>query len=549
MPVATRAEFVGRRRRIQAVLGAYRGGRRGVLVHGMGNLGKSSLAARVAARMPRHRTAVVYGKCHALAVFAALKGVVEEIADGMPYETARPLLDEVATLEKEVTDNDIALGSALRRLLRGTLNTHPVLLVLDDLEQSLATPAADRADVQPAAGFREALAAVLTAFAKAATASRLLLTSRYDFVLPDGAGDDLATGLVRVPLAPMGPRERQKQVRAKARAEGKEEAEAAAGAMIERALAAAAGNPGLQDTLTRPILAGEAEAALAAIATVEAFRATGRQPPEGEDPGDFFKRMAFGTYKGALSCAERVALSAATLFSLDIPIPRPALEAVAAELGLADPARALDRLLALGLLDDWGAMSVGRGAPSLPHAALNPLARPLADPLSAADAERLAAAALGPLAAAWRDGDGDFPYDPRAVEVTRLALLAGAPEPALLEAAAEAAVIFLFEIVHAAPAAVALARPALDALAAAGHPPGAVLLGKTINAAEQRETSTCRTGFSSRRAGGTTSSPTSVPSPRPSRRPAGPSVGELAEALRVELRSEAAAGLRDPERS
>ena len=89
VPVATRAEFVGRRRRIQAVLGAYRGGRRGVLVHGMGNLGKSSLAARVAARMPRHRTAVVYGKCHALAVFAALKGVVEEIADGMPYETAK----------------------------------------------------------------------------------------------------------------------------------------------------------------------------------------------------------------------------------------------------------------------------------------------------------------------------------------------------------------------------------------------------------------------------------------------------------------------------
>ncbi len=185
-----------------------------------------------------------------------------------------------------------------------------------------------------------------------------------------------------MPLAPMGPRERQKQVRTKARAEGKEETEAAAGATIERALAAAAGNPDLQDTLTRPILAGEAEAALAAIATVEAFRKTGRQPPEGEDPGDFFKRMAFGTYTGALSGAEQVALSAATLFSLDIPIPRPALEAVAAELGLADPARALDRLLALGLLDDWGAMSVGRGAPSLPHAAStrSPARSPIACP-------------------------------------------------------------------------------------------------------------------------------------------------------------------------
>ena len=485
VPVATRAEFVGRRRKIQEALAAYRGGRKGVLVHGMGNLGKSSLAARVAARMPRHRTAVVFGRCHALAVFGALKGAIEEVADGMALNEAKVLVDEVAALETEVTAREAALGEALRRLLRGTLNTHPVLLILDDLEQSLETPAADRPEVQPAAGYRDALAAVLAAFGKATTASRLLLTSRYDFVLPDGAGGDLAAGLVRVPLAPMGPRERQKQVRAKARAEGKEETEAAAPETIEAALAAAAGNPGLQDTLTRPILAGEAGAAAAAIATVEAFRATGKQPPAGEDPGDFFKRMAFGTYTGALSGAERVALSAATLFSLEMPIPRPALEAAAAELGLADPARALDRLLALGLLDDWGVMSVGRGAPSLPHAALNPLARPLADPLSEAVAPRLAAAALAPLGTGWRAADGDFPYDPRAVEVTQLALLAGAPEPALLEAAAAAAVFFLFRRAHDARAAVALARPVLDALDAAGHPPGAMLLGHTINAAAQ----------------------------------------------------------------
>ena len=205
VPVAARAEFVGRRRQIQAVLAAYRGGRKGVLVHGMGNLGKSSLAARVAARMPRHRTAVVFGRCHALAVFAALKGAVEDVADGLPRQGREDLLDEVAAIEKEVAANEAALEGELRRLLRGTLNAHPVLLVLDDLEQSLETPSADRPEVQPAAGYRDALVAVLTAFGKAATASRLLLTSRYDFVLPDGAGDDLAAGLARVPLAPMRP--------------------------------------------------------------------------------------------------------------------------------------------------------------------------------------------------------------------------------------------------------------------------------------------------------------------------------------------------------
>ena len=51
VPVATRAEFVGRRREIQSVLRSFRDGA-GVLVHGMGALGKSSLAARVHSRMP-----------------------------------------------------------------------------------------------------------------------------------------------------------------------------------------------------------------------------------------------------------------------------------------------------------------------------------------------------------------------------------------------------------------------------------------------------------------------------------------------------------------
>ncbi len=54
VPVATRAEFVGRRRAIQAVLRAFRDGQSGVLIHGMGALGKSSLAARVQNRMPQH---------------------------------------------------------------------------------------------------------------------------------------------------------------------------------------------------------------------------------------------------------------------------------------------------------------------------------------------------------------------------------------------------------------------------------------------------------------------------------------------------------------
>jgi hypothetical protein len=67
VPVATRAELVGRRRAIQKVLRAFADGR-GVLVHGMGALGKSSLAAaRVVSRTPRQP--VVIFERYALAIF------------------------------------------------------------------------------------------------------------------------------------------------------------------------------------------------------------------------------------------------------------------------------------------------------------------------------------------------------------------------------------------------------------------------------------------------------------------------------------------------
>lgn len=69
VPVAAPEVFVGRRPELQAALRALRGGgRAGVVLHGQGRLGKSSLAARVADRMPEYAVAVVYGQYGPLAV-------------------------------------------------------------------------------------------------------------------------------------------------------------------------------------------------------------------------------------------------------------------------------------------------------------------------------------------------------------------------------------------------------------------------------------------------------------------------------------------------
>ena len=483
VPVAGRETFVGRRRVIQRAIATLRAGPSGVLAHGMGNLGKSSLAARIASRLTRFRSAVVVGETHALAIFQALQRAVEDIADELSFAEGKALRDELAAMGDELNQSDERFEQVVRTLLSRTFRDKPVFLVLDDFEQALERPGSDGKAVLPKPGVLPALQALFRAFARPEVTSRLMITCRYDFAVPDGKGDLSQPFLVRLPLMPMEERERQKQWRAYAR--GREAETEVDKKLLERALVASGGNPGLQEVLTRPLLAGEPDKAKDAIATVEAFRESGKVPPPEMDPGDFFQRMAFEVYEGALSPSERTALGAACLFSEGVPIPRTALAAATAAAGIAEPEAALDRLLALGLLDDYGMQAGWPGMAKVPHAAVDPLARPLAAAPDEALAAKLAAAVLPALAAAWRDAEGGFPFDIRAVETTRLALDAKAPEPELLDAAATAAVIFLFRLCHNAPAAVALAEPAIERLEALGHKPSAPLLEQMINAAER----------------------------------------------------------------
>ena len=73
---------------------------------------------------------------------------------------------------------------------------------------------------------------------------------------------------------------------------------------------------------------------------------------------------SFATYRDALTPDQRRQLSAATLFSPEVPIPLPALaagQALGVEAPESDPPS--DRL---GLLDDWGEIAEAA------HAAANP---------------------------------------------------------------------------------------------------------------------------------------------------------------------------------
>ena len=479
VPVATAREFVGRRRQVQAVLRAFRDGNEaGVLVWGMGNLGKSSLAARVANRTPRHRTVVVYGRYDALAIF-------EQLLDALPPDERagceRAWLDQIA-------HDGAMLGRALEELLEGAFHDRPILLIIDDLEQILAAPSPGQArtPVSDAPGtidaWRTALGSVLRAFAAASTDSRLLLTSRYDFTVPDGRGRDLADALERVPLRPMDREERAKQWAA-GRTAGQTEfnADASELQLAVRAQAEAGGNPGLQEILCRPLLTGELTAASQAIDALARWKATGEVPHDENAAQEFFQRVSFETYRDALTEAELNQLRAATLFSEGLPVPVAALEAAGRTLGVPDPSACVRRLIALGLMDDWTDHATSRAA----HAAANTLARPLAgDPLSDAEANRLASAVIGAITGAWQDGDGDFPYDARGVEAARLALAGDVPAD-VLDRTAYAAATFLFRIQHDGRGALALSRAAIAKIEAQGHAPRPQLLRLASDCAER----------------------------------------------------------------
>lgn len=73
VPVAGRHEFVGHRRTIQKAVASFRSQRKAVLLHGMGNLGKSSLAYRLATRLPHLKTVVVFGKYDAASILDRLQ--------------------------------------------------------------------------------------------------------------------------------------------------------------------------------------------------------------------------------------------------------------------------------------------------------------------------------------------------------------------------------------------------------------------------------------------------------------------------------------------
>jgi tetratricopeptide (TPR) repeat protein len=423
--VASPAEFVGRRQVLQRILREmHRPTTAGVLVHGLGQQGKSSLAARIADRLEdrQYAIAVVHGGYAIADIVAAIR----ESSPGQLAETwcheRGPRIETPSLLERALVE--LLEGACGRyQITDGSVLRRPLLLIIDDLEQALEQGGEkERHRFRP--DYAEVMGAVIRAFGRANTQSRLLFTSRFQFTLRMD-GRELSDRLLDIHLTPMSEAEASRQLATRARTVKEEDRvtdAAPALARSDRIVRAAVGNPGLQNLLTGLALEDPARCDRC-LAQMEQRRAQRPEPDEQGEPVeqrllDFLEQIAVREIAAALSPNQRELLRASTLFAT--PIPEAVLVSMAKEASISsDPADA-SRLLALGAWDLFEGRQKERDVAASSLVAVEVSA------LSEAEASMLATLAVRPLFAAW---GGEEASRTRSIErdweLTRLSVLAG----------------------------------------------------------------------------------------------------------------------------
>ena len=162
--VPTRESFVGRRRQLQSCLKVLTqsSDEVGVLIHGMGGLGKSSLAARLCDRLPTFERVVWLGRVDEASL-------VSRLAEKLDDNEQR----------KSLQNYDEELKYRLKRVFQQLdEEAKPFLLVLDDFEGNLE-PHNESYVLQPEAA--EVMKAVVWAIRENFTSHRIIITCRYDF--------------------------------------------------------------------------------------------------------------------------------------------------------------------------------------------------------------------------------------------------------------------------------------------------------------------------------------------------------------------------------
>jgi hypothetical protein len=166
--VAKREDFVGRRRQLQNCLRTLKTDfdKVGILIHGMGGWGKSTIASRLWDRLPEHEKILLWRQVDESYLIQKLKN-----------KLIKPAQRELISY---LENSQIELKSRLSYLFNqlSEMGEKPFLLILDDFERNLEPRAGGYILKDTAAPI---LAALVEAIQETGTDNRIIITCRYDF--------------------------------------------------------------------------------------------------------------------------------------------------------------------------------------------------------------------------------------------------------------------------------------------------------------------------------------------------------------------------------
>lgn len=363
--VASRSEFVGRRRVIQRCLRTLKApldsedGAPALVLHGMGGLGKSTLASRLLERMPTHQRVVWFG------------GVDQMKLGDLISKTRFESPEQQVQASEYLNETRVPLTDRLTYLFDGPLGRIPCLFVFDDFEQGNLDA---RAGGHVLSGeMAEILPAFLSAIDQTNSPSRVIITSRYRFSTP------AATKIAFEGLETLTPLEQTKKI---ANLPNLRPDTRTSRALKARAIEAAAGNPRLLDWLDRIVNDStlDVESLVAAI----------------ENETDRFLRENIFAQKLLDSQGMDLRKMLAKVNAVELPIPAQTVHALHDH---PDVATHVQRAADLGLLEEGTDPETGEPRYFVSNV-LRPLIRPL---LSEDEYIQACAAAARSLYAIWVD--------------------------------------------------------------------------------------------------------------------------------------------------
>lgn len=166
--VVTREDFVGRRRQLQNCLRTLKTefDKVGVLIHGMGGWGKSSIASRLWDRLPEHEKILWWRQIDE-------SYLIKKLRDKLINPVQLELLPHLENSKVELKSRLIYLFRQLAEL-----REKPFLFILDDFEWNLE-PRKGRYILKPQAA--PILSALVEAIQESGTNNRIIITCRYEF--------------------------------------------------------------------------------------------------------------------------------------------------------------------------------------------------------------------------------------------------------------------------------------------------------------------------------------------------------------------------------